>query len=258
MAQYYGSSLFLLVPAPEEGVSYDSVLRLYPQGRQKVQNLDSGVDLVTPQDVFLPVGGKAVMVNLQVKVVLLRTPPPVQSIEVGPIPWAFDLRVRSSIKNAPLIVMANFIGTIDQGYRGPLTAAVRNLGDEPFTLQAGRALFQVVDPFLSSPEYEVLAENDPRVERYFSANASKRGTGGFGSTGAAGSATRAGALAEADPCGERGFSADGAPAAADPYAERRSSAANAARAAYAACVEHYFSAAGVAARAAYAARGDKI
>lgn len=200
MAYYRNTTRFLLAPAPEGDATYDSVAALYPAGPQTLfganRRLDSGIDLPTPRDVVVP-PGEVVLVNLQVRAVNLHLHDPPQfgekpgqvlSVEPFPLPWAYRLVPRSSISKTPLM-MANSEGIIDIGYRGPLKAAVRNMGSEPYTIPAGTALFQIVDPFLSPPEYEVLRETDPRVEHFFGAGATERGAGGFGSTGAAGSAS---------------------------------------------------------------------
>jgi dUTP pyrophosphatase len=172
---------FLLAPA-ENGTA-----KLYPRGLQGLSGgqCNSGVDLPTPQDtVIFP--GTVVWVNLGVRAVCLR-PAPLNNDQV--VPWAYRLVPRSSISKTPLI-MVNGEGIIDVGYRGPLIAPVRNLDTAPYTIPAGHALFQLVAVDLTPPEYEVLADTDPRYNQYFGATATTRGTGGFGSTGAAGSAGR--------------------------------------------------------------------
>ena len=69
-------------------------------------------------------------------------------------PRAFRLVPRSSISKTPLILV-NGEGIIDRGYRGPLKAVVQNIGKEPYTISAGRSLFQLVSPDLA-PSTRVL------------------------------------------------------------------------------------------------------
>jgi dUTP pyrophosphatase len=184
---YRNATLFLLSPAP--GGPEKKVAGLYPAGRQTLARhntrLDSGVDLPAPEDVVVG-PGEVVKVNLGVRAVCLR-----QYVWGAPpgagLPWAYRLVPRSSISKTPLMV-ANSEGIIDLGYRGPLIAAVRNVSGEAYVIKAGEALFQLVSPDLAPPEYEVLSADDPRTAEYFGAGATERGAGGFGSTGAAGSA----------------------------------------------------------------------
>jgi dUTP pyrophosphatase len=196
---YCNATLFLLSPAP--GGPEEKVAGLYPAGRQTLARhntrLDSGVDLPAPEDVVVG-PGEVVKVNLGVRAVCLRLHDPPQYVWGAPpgavlsmdpvgLPWAYRLVPRSSISKTPLM-LANSEGIIDLGYRGPLIAAVRNVSSEAYVIKAGAALFQLVSADLAPPEYEVLAADDPRTAEYFGAGATERGAGGFGSTGAAGSA----------------------------------------------------------------------
>lgn len=85
---------------------------------------------------------------------------------------AYFLIPRSSISKTPLR-MANSIGLIDGGYRGQIMAAVDNIKSEPFVLEAGTRLFQLVFPDCSPIAYELVEE----------LSETSRGSGGFGSTG---------------------------------------------------------------------------
>lgn len=80
---------------------------------------------------------------------------------------------RSSISKTPLL-MANSIGIIDTGYRGEIIAAVYNTSSEPYIIDAGTRLFQIIAPNLQTFDVEIVNE----------LSETKRGTGGFGSTGA--------------------------------------------------------------------------
>lgn len=102
---------------------------------------------------------------------------------------AYFLIPRSSISKTPLR-MANSIGLIDGGYRGPLLAKVDNItqiaidgGDgfgliinpkaKPYTIEKGQRLFQLVAADVSPIYYELVDELTETT----------RGSGGFGSTG---------------------------------------------------------------------------
>ena len=85
---------------------------------------------------------------------------------------AYFLIPRSSISKTPLR-MANSIGLIDGGYRGQIMAAVDNIKSEPYTVESGTRLFQLIFPDCSPISYELSDELSETT----------RGSGGFGSTG---------------------------------------------------------------------------
>ena len=85
---------------------------------------------------------------------------------------AYFLMPRSSISKTPLR-MANSIGLIDGGYRGELIAMVDNIKADPYTVEKGQRLFQVVACDCSPIYYELVGE----------LSETSRGAGGFGSTG---------------------------------------------------------------------------
>lgn len=84
------------------------------------------------------------------------------------VPSAFYLYPRSSISNTPLR-LANSVGIIDSGYRGPMIACF----DGTYTIKKFQRLVQVCTPTL-----------EPMVVHLMDAlNETVRGEGGFGSTG---------------------------------------------------------------------------
>jgi len=82
------------------------------------------------------------------------------------------LMPRSSISKTPLR-LSNSIGLIDGGYRGEIMAAVDNIKDEPYTVEPGQRLFQLVAMDGSPIHFELVEV----------LSATTRGEGGFGSTG---------------------------------------------------------------------------
>ncbi len=82
------------------------------------------------------------------------------------------LMPRSSISKTPLR-LCNSIGLIDAGYRGKIMAAVDNVKDEPYTVEPGQRLFQLVAMDGSPIHYKLVDE----------LSVTTRGSGGFGSTG---------------------------------------------------------------------------
>ena len=69
--------------------------------------------------------------------------------------------------------MPNGIGVIDSDYRGPMFVALRNFGLEPYTIESGDRVAQLLVLPVLRPELEVV---DALPE-------TARGAGGFGSTG---------------------------------------------------------------------------
>ena len=87
-------------------------------------------------------------------------------------PASFMLVPRSSIFRTPLR-QANNIGIIDSGYRGHIMVPVDNHSNEDYIIKNGERLFQLVHPSLKPISIEIVEDLDE----------TKRGSGGFGSTG---------------------------------------------------------------------------
>ena len=87
-------------------------------------------------------------------------------------PKSFFIVPRSSIYKTPLR-MSNSIGVIDSGYRGELMVPVDNMTDEDYYIEKEERLFQIIHPTLQSFEVEMVT----------GLSSTKRGEGGFGSTG---------------------------------------------------------------------------
>lgn len=83
------------------------------------------------------------------------------------------MAVRSSMGIRYGITMANGIGVIDSDYRGPMRVGLYNLRTEPYTVQPGDRIAQLLIVPVLRPEIEITDEL-PETER---------GAGGFGSTG---------------------------------------------------------------------------
>lgn len=80
---------------------------------------------------------------------------------------------RSSMGLKHGITLPNCVGVIDSDYRGEVKVAIVNLSDTPYTIQPGERIAQlVIAPVVQMKP--VLTEELPET---------KRGGGGFGSTG---------------------------------------------------------------------------
>jgi dUTP pyrophosphatase len=84
-----------------------------------------------------------------------------------------QVRPRSGLSSEHGITVLNTPGTVDSDYRGEVQVILVNLGEEPFSVERGARIAQIVFAPI------VRAEFHPRE----SLNRSDRGEGGFGSTG---------------------------------------------------------------------------
>ena len=81
---------------------------------------------------------------------------------------------RSGLGHKHGIVLGNLVGLIDSDYQGPLMVSAWNRGTQPYTVQVLERIAQLVI-------VPVVQAGFRLVERF---DASSRGSGGFGSTGA--------------------------------------------------------------------------
>lgn len=80
---------------------------------------------------------------------------------------------RSGLGHKNGIVLGNLVGLIDSDYQGPLMVSCWNRSSEPFTLNAGDRLAQLVFVPVVQAQFNVVEEFD----------SSERGEGGFGHSG---------------------------------------------------------------------------
>ena len=86
-----------------------------------------------------------------------------------------QVRPRSGLALKHGLMILNSPGTIDSDYRNTLCVLVINLGQEPVTLRRGDRIAQLVVAPVLKIRWEEVSEN--------SLPQTKRGEGGFGSTG---------------------------------------------------------------------------
>lgn len=91
------------------------------------------------------------------------------------IPHGYEVQIRprSGLALKQGVSVANAPGTIDSDYRGPVGVLLINYGTEPFVIQHGERIAQMV----------VAPVVQARFEEAQVLSATERGTGGFGSTG---------------------------------------------------------------------------
>ena len=119
----------------------------------------AGVDLRASEPCVIPPGGRA-LVPTGLRIAL-------------PEGYEAQVRPRSGLALKHGVTLLNSPGTIDSDYRGEVGVILINLGQEPFTVQPGDRIAQMVFAPVTRgvwDEVDVLDETE-------------RGAGGFGSTG---------------------------------------------------------------------------
>ena len=84
-----------------------------------------------------------------------------------------QIRPRSGLAFKNGVTVLNSPGTIDADYRGEIKVILANLGTEPFTVERGMRVAQMVIAQYSQVAWNVVEQLDETA----------RGAGGFGSTG---------------------------------------------------------------------------
>lgn len=87
--------------------------------------------------------------------------------------YEVQIRARSGLAIKHGIGLVNGIGTIDSDYRGEVKIALINWGDEPFLINDGERVAQMVAARYEKVEFTVAEE----------LSETERGSGGFGHTG---------------------------------------------------------------------------
>ena len=84
-----------------------------------------------------------------------------------------QIRPRSGLAAKHGITVLNSPGTIDADYRGEIKVILVNLSNEPFTIEAGERIAQMIVARYEQIEWQLTDE----------LSSTERGAGGFGSTG---------------------------------------------------------------------------
>ena len=123
---------------------------------------NAGVDLYVPTKVIFEAGEKK-LVSMGVRAAVVD----------GDEYKHYWMLPRSSISKTGLM-MLNSVGVIDKSYRGELMAFLWNTSNAPVVVEAGNRLVQIVAGDMSDITSITVMDSLPE---------SKRGEGGFGSTG---------------------------------------------------------------------------
>lgn len=87
--------------------------------------------------------------------------------------WEGQVRPRSGLALRHGVTLVNAPGTVDSDYRGEVKVLLVNLGSEPYAVERGDRIAQLVVARVEDVEWQEVAELAD----------SDRGHGGFGSTG---------------------------------------------------------------------------
>jgi dUTP pyrophosphatase len=132
----------------------DAALPEYAHGPSE----DAGMDLQAVEDVMLLPGVPAAV-------------PTGLAVEIPP-GFEAQVRPRSGLALRHAVTLPNSPGTIDPGYRGEIRVILLNLGREPYHIRAGDRIAQMI-----VGRYEAVEWEEAEL------NGSRRGEGGFGSSG---------------------------------------------------------------------------
>ena len=120
---------------------------------------DAGYDLCSRIDAVLePLSGMVIPVGFAMEL---------------PSVYEAQIRPRSGLAAKHHITVTNSPGTVDANYRGEIKAILYNLGKEPFSIQRGDRIAQMV--ICKLPEIELVEATE--------LSETDRNTNGFGSSG---------------------------------------------------------------------------
>ena len=119
----------------------------------------AGLDLRASEGCVIPSGGRA-LVPTGLRIAL-------------PEGYEAQVRPRSGLALEHGVTLPNSPGTIDADYRGEIGVILMNLGQEPFVVEPGDRIAQMIVAPVTRVAWSEAEELD----------ATERGEGGFGSTG---------------------------------------------------------------------------
>jgi dUTP pyrophosphatase len=90
-----------------------------------------------------------------------------------PVGFEAQVRPRSGLAAKHAVTVLNTPGTIDADYRGEVKVILTNFGDEPFIVERGMRIAQMVIAPITTANWKVVED----------LGETERGAGGFGSTG---------------------------------------------------------------------------
>jgi dUTP pyrophosphatase len=147
--------------------------------RLKIKILDERVGREFPLPQYATSGSAGVDLRACLAVPLVLEPGRAELIPTGIAIHLDDpglaavLLPRSGLGHKHGIVLGNLVGLIDSDYQGQVMVSCWNRGQQPFTVQPGERIAQLIVVPVVQVEFEVVADFE----------ASRRGSGGFGHSG---------------------------------------------------------------------------
>jgi dUTP pyrophosphatase len=144
----------------------------------RVRRLDHGSDLALPAYESALAAGMDLQAAVAADSPMVLSPGARAMVATGiaiALPAGFEAQVRprSGLAARHGVTVLNSPGTIDADYRGEIQVILINLGTEPYTIERGARIAQmVIQPVVRAS----LSETDDLGD-------TERGTGGFGSSG---------------------------------------------------------------------------
>ena len=141
--------------------------------------LDSRLGDSIPLPHYATDGSAGLDLRAMVKAPLLLEPgqtellPTGMAIHISDPGYAGMILPRSGLGHKHGIVLGNLVGLIDSDYQGELMVSCWNRGQQPFTLEPGERIAQLV----------IVPVMQVELEQVESFSASERGEGGFGHSG---------------------------------------------------------------------------
>ena len=129
--------------------------------------VDSGFDLICPLNKVIPASCLAASINYGIKC----------SMTYNNKFCGYYLYPRSSMGSKTPLRLSNGVGIIDPGYRGNIMCLIDNHNQKIYEINKGDRIVQICGPNLIYPIWPQF------VERELDLIPTKRGVGGFGSTG---------------------------------------------------------------------------
>ena len=145
----------------------------------KIRVLDPRLGSEYPLPAYATGGSAGLDLRARLDAPLELRPGEAQLLPTGLAIWLEDptlaamILPRSGLGHKHGIVLGNLVGLIDSDYQGQLMVSCWNRGDTPFELEVGARLAQLMLVPVVTMDMQFVTEFD----------ASKRGVGGFGSTG---------------------------------------------------------------------------
>jgi dUTP diphosphatase len=142
----------------------------------RVRRLPHGAGIELPR--YMTDGAAAADVHAAVDRPLVLAPGAIAMIPTGlaieiPTGWEVQIRPRSGLSVKHGVTVINAPATIDADYRGEVQVALVNHGREPFTIERGMRIAQVLVARVTRITWEEADDLTPTA----------RGAGGFGHSG---------------------------------------------------------------------------